>query len=378
MQDYFPLDVAFDDAFFDRDVERKRLQENMQSNTHTLITSPRRYGKTSLVFKVLGESTNMGSVQMDMMVASDAERMKSIILDGIGKAASMMASGKTKIIEVIKKIFQPFNTIESIEYGDLTVRFYPYSATKEPHLIVLDALQRLEKVAISVKMRVVLFFDEYQHVLGINGALEYEAALRAFAQTSKQVMCIFSGSNRHMLQAVFQDASRPFYNMCDHILLERISAEDYRFHLLRLSKKRWKHALPDDTIDLILEITACHSYYMNALCRRLWFAEKSPDNEAVMEAWKRLASEKRYEISNDLEKLSPIQRTILIELAREPFAQPTSKEVIKRINASLSGISNAMEGLLERDTIYQDVGGNYKILSPLMEYVLRQEILKLM
>ncbi len=374
MNTLFPLDIAFDDAFFNREDERERLKNNIDSNTHTLITSPRRYGKTSLVYKVITE-LKVAHATMDMMLASDDEKMKNIIIDGIARASTAIASGKTKIIELIKKLFQPFSTIETIELGKLALKFQPYG-NKPAHLLVFDALQRLEQLAAHVEKPIILFFDEYQHVLDIKGSIDFEASLRSFAQNSKYVICIFSGSHRHILQAMFNDDSRPFYNMCDHLMLERITAEKYIYYLTKLSKQQWKTALSTDIIDLILDLTACHTYYVNALCRRLWRSEYLPTTELIMQEWQSLAMEKRYEISSDFEKLTPIQRTILIELAYKPFAHPTSKDVTKRLNASLSGIKNAMEGLVKQDYIFRDVTKTYRVLNPLMEYVLRQQVLK--
>ena len=78
-----------------------------------------------------------------------------------------------------------------------------------------------------------------------------------------------------------------------------------------------------------------------------------------MTEWQLLASEKRYEISRDFESLTPIQRTILIELAHQPFDKPTSKAVIQRLRSSTSGITNALDGLLKHDHIYKDEKGIY-------------------
>lgn len=375
MNDVFPLDVASEEAFFDREKERSRLKKNILANTHTLITSPRRYGKTSLVLKTLSYLNTVSS-NLDMMLASDEERMKMLILDGIGRAISLIASNKTKIIELIKKAFQPFNTIETIELGNLKVKFLS-SSNKPAHLIVLEALQRLENITGQLNKKVVLFMDEYQHVLNTKHIQDFEASLRSFAQTAKNVVCIFSGSNRHLLQTVFGDQSRPFYNMCDHIMLERISQEDYFQHLSNLSKQQWKEKLPDHTINLIIELTACHPYYVNALCRRFWSLKKIVSDDVVLNEWQQLAKEKHYEINSDFECLTPIQKTILFELSRSPFAHPTSKEVTKRINASLSGIINAMTGLIERDFIYKGEDNCYKILNPLMEYILREKMQKI-
>ena len=51
----FPQGLALGDNFCNRFNERKYLQNNIQSIRPTLIMSPRRYGKTSLVLYVLNE-----------------------------------------------------------------------------------------------------------------------------------------------------------------------------------------------------------------------------------------------------------------------------------------------------------------------------------
>ena len=371
MIDYFPLDIAYDAAFFDREYERKRLKYNIQSNTHTLVTSPRRYGKTSLVFRSIAELDVIG-VQIDMMVATDPGKIKSIILDGIGNATSAIAVGKAKLVDLARKIFQPFGMVESMELGELALKFYP-ATQKAAHLIVLEALQRLEKLAADTKHKVVLFLDEYQHVLDIKGIAEFEAALRSFAQTAKHVVFVFSGSNRHILQEMFSDKSRPFYNMCDHLLLNKISAQDYQQHLEKLSKKQWKKKLSTETLEAIFTFTARHSYYVNLLCRSLWQKEQLITADDVFEEWKIIAAEKRYEVSSDFEKITPIQRGILVELAREPFAHPTSKAVLVRLNASIAGVAHAMADLLRRDYIFKNDGEPYRVLNPIMEYILQQQ-----
>jgi hypothetical protein len=371
MNDLFPLDIAENDAFFDRDQERKRLHHNISTNTHSLITSPRRYGKTSLVRKVLKESTVIYA-NMDMMLASDIHNMKTVILNGIAQVVSQIVSKQDKLQEMIKKIFVPFTMIESVELGFIKIRFHSYSNTLAPHIIVLEALEKLEKLAEQLKLKIVLFFDEYQHVLSIEGVLDFERAMRSFAQTAKYVTFIFSGSNRHILQAMFDDDTRPFYNMCDHILLGRIPRDDFAEHIQQLSQKKWSKTISDEALNLIFTYTARHTYYVNALCRRLWQQDKLPDVEAVKHEWEQLASEKRYEINRDFENLTPIQRTILIELAHDPFIQPTSKAVLQRIRASTSGITNALDGLLKHDHVFIDDQNKYRILNPLTEYILWQ------
>lgn len=79
-------------------------------------------------------------------------------------------------------------------------------------------------------------------------------------------------------------------------------------------------------------------------------------------------------MSSDFEKITPIQRSILIELAREPFSSVIGKDIVSKLNASTTGIVYAVKGLLQRDYIYQDIHQKYRVLDPLMDYVLREEV----
>ena len=53
MKNWFPLGLAEGKAFCNRVKEREHLEYNITHSIHSLIVSPRRYGKTSLAHKVM-------------------------------------------------------------------------------------------------------------------------------------------------------------------------------------------------------------------------------------------------------------------------------------------------------------------------------------
>jgi hypothetical protein len=55
-QGLFPLRVAKGENFCNRAEEKRRIQNNITNIQHTLLISPRRYGKTSLALQALHES----------------------------------------------------------------------------------------------------------------------------------------------------------------------------------------------------------------------------------------------------------------------------------------------------------------------------------
>ena len=68
------------DKFFGRDVDLELLSERVREGTHTLLTAPRRMGKTSLVHELLRRlelSGKFATVFVDVEDAIDPLRMLS-------------------------------------------------------------------------------------------------------------------------------------------------------------------------------------------------------------------------------------------------------------------------------------------------------------
>lgn len=64
------------DHFFDREVDLEALKERMMDGTHTLLSAPRRIGKTSLVRELLRQLTEEGTYEtifVDLEAASDPQ-----------------------------------------------------------------------------------------------------------------------------------------------------------------------------------------------------------------------------------------------------------------------------------------------------------------
>jgi uncharacterized protein len=79
---YFPLGIAKGEAFCNRVSERKRLISNTERNKHTIVISPRRYGKSSLVLCSL-EEMKLPYERVDLFVAVNIKTVEEQILKGV-------------------------------------------------------------------------------------------------------------------------------------------------------------------------------------------------------------------------------------------------------------------------------------------------------
>ena len=117
---------------------------------------------------------------------------------------------------------------------------------------ILDALNALEYILKKQNKKAILFIDEFQEIIKIKEGLAIEGAIRHFAQESKHLVFIFSGSNRHMLQSMFGDRTRPLYNLCDRLNLDRIDSSYYKKYLGYVSQKTWGEPIKRQFFDKII------------------------------------------------------------------------------------------------------------------------------
>jgi AAA+ ATPase superfamily predicted ATPase len=238
---------------------------------------------------------------------------------------------------------------------------------------IFESLEKLHQCAKNRNKKGILYMDEFQVIGEITKNHSIEAALRESAQKSTHIAYVFSGSNRHLMQQMFYDKKRPFYKLCDVIILERIAEEDYVPFIQKAAVSKWDKKLSDGVLNTIFLLSERHPYYLNKLCALLWTGKFS-NEQRVATCWKQYLLENKSLIERELELLSLNQRKLLIYLANQgPTKELFSKDFSGKLNMSLSSISQALASLCEKDYIYLDAEAYYKVLDPLIKDVLARE-----
>ncbi|MFM8454221.1 MAG: AAA family ATPase [Gammaproteobacteria bacterium] len=238
-------------------------------------------------------------------------------------------------------------------------------------LNILDAFRALEHILAIKKQKVVYFIDEFQEISLLKNAQAIEGAIRSFAQESKHVIFIFSGSNRQLLLNMFNDRARPLYMLCDRIQLERISAPDYINYLQHCSQITWQKSISSESVDMILKLTERHAYYVHALCGRLWNnLSNPPEIQDVENYWQDFVYEQRTEIRKELTNLGVAQLKVLLAIANDNAKEPMSHASQISLNLTSSAISNALDKLESRDYIEKREDNLWHIIDPMLKSAL--------
>jgi AAA+ ATPase superfamily predicted ATPase len=227
-------------AFCNRKKELQSLEYNIAETRPTLIVSPRRYGKTSLAMNAILQS-RLHYAKFDFLSAVNENDVEKIILQGVGRLIGQIVTGPRKALQLATDLFAGLNIKLSFDTLGLAIEINKKST--DPATSIFNILERIEKLSEKYKKKIVLFFDEFQHVYEVSETQAIESIIRQIAQASTRLVFIFSGSNRHLLHKIFNDRNRTFYKLCDRITLERIHDKDYTPYLQTAALARWKHEL---------------------------------------------------------------------------------------------------------------------------------------
>ncbi len=381
--DYFPAKLAKAPRFCNRTQERELLSSNIQLGRHTVLVSPRRYGKSSLVHQVVLDM-QIPCAAIDLFLAHDGRAITKRILDGIASVISQIIPLSQKALITAQGFFSHFKVV--MEAGGFGLQFSHEAAGFGSVEQIFDSLKSLAKLAESKKKKVLLFLDEFQDIASADNSRSIQGAIRNVAQDTSNVVFVFSSSNRHLLLQLFDDKNKPLYMLCDKILLGRMSSEDYKPYIQVAAKNKWGKHIDDTVLNRILTLTELHPFYVNLLCNELWKGQsptvKIPVVDDVTQAWVACYETEERRLISELEKLTTNQQDILKAIAQNPIDEPSSQKFLTDVGLSLSSVRAGMKSLIEKDMIYRvkthDINipslkkGEYRVLDPLLAYALRK------
>lgn len=369
----FPTGLAEGEAFCNRVEERKVLAGNISNGNHTVLSAPRRYGKSSLVKKVVSDLA-LPYAWVDFFTVASKEEVEAQINKLVTQAIYNLSPDVKKIQTQLKKVFK--GTRPELSLGVNLGPVFSSSLSVRPQFEgtvfeMEEALLKLDELALQLGKRVVFVFDEFQQISTLNDYLMIEGKIRHAVERSRSVTYIFSGSNRRLLLSMFSSSERPLYRLCQTLSLERIAEADYQRFLQALALPKWGVPLPEETFKAIMRFTERHPFYVNILCNALWRDfESVPSAEEVLKAWDYFVVSNKASIISDVLDLSTNQKRIINGVAEAPVSETQGKDFLLKTKLSPSSIGQAIKVLESRDILFQDEAGAYRLLDPAIRYYL--------
>ena len=265
-----PLDP---DELVDREEELALIGERTRDGVNSRLSSPRNYGKTSLLRRALVEARagGSGAVLVDLYGTRTAGQMAA----QIERAYEALPAGPLRRAhEALRRRGASLGVQSPVGGVSLSV-----GAGEAGERALLDALDLPLLLHERTGSPVLVVFDEFQVVLQV----KLDALVRSVIQHhGRGVTYVFSGSHPGMMQALFADRRRPFYGQAAPMHLGRLPREalatyiDERF---RRSGREVGEALP-----WLLDLVDGHPQRAMLFAHLLW-RHTGPDETAGEEAW---------------------------------------------------------------------------------------------
>jgi uncharacterized protein len=216
----FRYGIAVDDPYFiDRDKEMKDYSKWLTSGQSLIIYSPRRYGKTSLVLKLLKRLKNEGyhTVYIDFFRVTSRRRFAELYYTEILKQLPSWQKTFKKIASLTSRI-RPVVSLDDQGLPNVSLRFEERPGTED-----LSELFDLPR-KLSERKKWVIVFDEFQEISKLNGE-NFEKEMRASLIHHTNVGYAFLGSKMHMLLNMFTHENRAFYQFGKIIELDKLPVD---------------------------------------------------------------------------------------------------------------------------------------------------------
>jgi hypothetical protein len=366
----FPLGKAYGAAFCNREAETERLVGNIKSCKHTLIIAPRRYGKSSLAERAI-EKSGLPYEKINFHLCTSEKEVADIVIDNVIKLIGKAIGQYEKLITSIKKYLTNLEPLLSFGNEAANLKLEPKNKVNYS-VMITEALLLLDKLLTEKKKKAVFFLDEFQEIDQISKYHGTEGAFRTAAQEMQSLSLIFSGSIRSLLLSMFEDENRPLYKLCRKIKLDRIEASAYEKHIQKIAVNTWDKKLEKDTFDKMMELTNRHPYYVNYLADTTWErCKKLPTILDIEKAWQTVIVEEWSDALRELSDLPRGQRRFLQYIANNTVKNIQSQETSSALSMPPSSLATAAHVLIEKDYIEHVQDGNYNVINPLLQAVLR-------
>jgi hypothetical protein len=339
------------DHFLDRDKEQERLQRNIHSGINSMLVSPRRWGKSSLVRQVAEriqhEDSSVKFCFIDMYNIRKEEDfynqlVTAVLKTGSGRWEIWMEDAK----QFLKGLVPRFN-IGSDPMNDFSVSLDWIEVKNNPD----EILNLPEVISIEKKIRIVVCIDEFQNLAFFNEPLEFQKTLRAHWQLHKNAVYILLGSRRHMLIGLFNHPSMPFYRFGDLVMLGKIPVEFWPLFI----SDRFDRSGKKFSIQFAAKVPGLldnHPYYIQYLAHEIWgIAEREVTQEVIDAAVINLLDQNNYLFQMQTDGLPNTQVAFLKALS-EGVTSFTSMNTMKKYDlGSVSNIRRIREALIQKEII---------------------------
>lgn len=349
--------------FCDREKETLWMIRTLENKAHILLTSPRRMGKTQLVRHVFEQSSikdNFYTFYTDIYPTTSLHELVLFLSKEIYSV--LVPKGKTVLDKFLAGLhslagsfgYDPISNTPTfnIKLGDI----------HSPELTLEEIFKYLE----HADKPCIFAIDEFQQIANYPEK-NVEAMLRTHIQQMNNCLFVYAGSNRHVLENMFNSAAKPFYNSAEQIYLDSIPKDIY----MNFAEAQFAKAGRSITLDALsydYDLFEGHTYYVHNVLHNAFAyvnPEKTIDETDIKKTLNDILEDKGRSFASVMNQLNYQQKETLVAVAKERrISGVTSIAFVKKhMLKSPSSVQYAISTLLDKQLLTYQNDGRSKVYS---------------
>ena len=358
--------------FCDRESECAKIISALSNDRNISLISMRRMGKTGLIHhifhQILEQDKDIRCFYVDIFSTQNLHDFATSFGQAIIRKLDADTDTFMRRISGIFKSFRPSLTIDAVSgLPALSLNIQP-EQTEQSLQEIFTYLQQSDK-------RVYIAIDEFQQIT------EYpekgvEALLRSHMQFLPNVKFIFSGSKKHLMDAMFSAVNRPFYQSTQKIGLKEIPLDTYRKFAENLFHIHQKTLHPA-VFDYIYTEMSGHTWYVQLILNQLFALHKT--HYSVQDAAlliDEILEEENATYKTYCEIITKGQLRLLKAIAAEKkVSEPFEADFMKKYRLTApSSVRLALKSLISKTLLLKDDDDNYFVYDRFFSIWLKKKL----
>ena len=323
--------------FCDRVDECQLLVKHITNGANIVLMSPRRVGKTQLILHSVEQpavNDHYITIFIDILRTSTLQEFTF----ELGKAVFNTLAGKGQ--KWLKMLLATMHSLTGKVTIDHLTGLPSFGISVGDIQNPIYSLEEIFRTLEQAEQRCIIVIDEFQQIATYDER-NVEALLRSYIQQSSNAQFIFSGSERHLMEEMFLDSARPFYNSADIMHLDVIALDKYADFVNRQFQAYGKQ-ITIEAIKSVYETFDGNTYYNQKTFREVFAAAQGHYSEV-------------------LSRLALPQKELLYAIAKAHHASHiTSGSFIRQYSLkSASSVQSSIKKLLSYSLVSFEAGEYY-------------------
>ena len=345
-------------SFCNRSKELVELLKYIQGSQNVLLYSHRKYGKSSLIQQAFRNITdnklNIGTMLVELYGTTSEKDFITRSFQGLNQ----LESNFERLLKSVGNTLKNIKLNLSIDSATGGISVSPSFEAVDEKIVLEELMNILSRY--SQKRNLVVAFDEFQEVAKYTEP-GFEKRLRSFIQQHSKVCYIFSGSQKHLMNEMFNTNSRAFYKSADSFPLPKIETKHYIPWVQGLFQRK-DVQLSAEFVEEVVARFENHPMYIQNFLFHLWDKPvKRGFTAGVIEELENEIIEKRsseYIILWDT--LSINQKKTLKLILMNNGINLFNADALKSVNLKTGSlVTKALSALMRKEIIVKN--GNYMV-----------------